>query len=238
MQKALFYLLLFTGSWAYGQSSSLKKIDSLKTKFSEDSARIWRKTIAKPFLKVENRYSFISKEQVNLLGFMAGATFYNRHTFFGGYYFIDPRIKSPFEFETDGTVTHHYLNLSHFVAGYQYVVFNKRFLQLNMPLMVGAGTYELEKLDSDGNVTEQSKGAIWPMSIGPQLIIKPLKWLGFSASGGYRYIPQPQNTVIVLQGWYYSFGLWLEGRHIYRSMRYHHKLKLFKRSLQDAINNP
>jgi hypothetical protein len=207
------------------------KRDSLRQNLTADSIHIFRKRLAKPFLKIENRYSFISNENINLFGIMGGATFIEKHTIFTGYFFLDPRRTTPISFAERGINTQHYLDMNYFVLGYQYVFISKRYFQVNAPLATGYGTYKVEVTDNYDNPISSKSGNIWPTNAGLQLIIKPLKWIGVSASGGYRYIGNKVNTELVLRGWYYSFGLWLDGRQIYRSARLFNKRRIYRREI-------
>ncbi len=90
----LFILVCFIES-GYSQESLIKskQADSLQTKLANDSAYIFRKTKAKLYLRVENRRSFISQESINLFGFLAGVTLFEKHILCTGYYGMDKRSK-------------------------------------------------------------------------------------------------------------------------------------------------
>lgn len=219
-KNILICFLLLASLAHFGQPAKEIRADSLRMKLAADSARIYRKTLAKLFLKLEDRYSFISNEHVNLFGLMSGITLHNHHTFFLGYFFMDPRRDSPISFEGIKPNTQHYLDMRYFVFGYQYVVFTKRYWQLNMPLALGYGTYKVDVTDDNNNHLSTRTGRVLPTNAGFQLIFRPIRWAGVSASGGYRYIGQKENTELSLRGWYYSFGIWLDGRYVTRYLRY------------------
>jgi len=221
------------------QNSTQIKSDSLRQKLVADSAKIWKKTIAKGFLKFEDRFSFLDRKQVSLLGFMVGATFYNHHTFFVGYFLMDPRQTSPIQFEGFKPNSQLYLNLNYFALGYQYVLYNKKHFQINIPVSAGFGNYKLETVDKSDNSLTFVSGKILPLNAGLQFIYKPIFWAGVSVSGGYNYFGHQENTVINLQGWYYSFGVWVDGRHVFRYLRYQLKKKKYHNnmaSLQQLTN--
>ncbi|MGZ8558587.1 MAG: hypothetical protein ACXWWC_09650, partial [Chitinophagaceae bacterium] len=113
---------------------------------------------------------------------------------------------------------------------YQYVLFNFRYVQLNIPIEVGYGDYNAVITDRLGVVKEVS-GKIAPISYGLQLILKPIKWAGLSASGGYREVKYDEAIRLSFNGWYYSFGVWADARHLIRSFRYMLYKKNYKKEM-------
>jgi hypothetical protein len=212
------------------QDQAMIRRDSLKARLAFDSAYIFRTTMAKPYLRVENRNSFITSERVNLLGFMAGATFFEKHTFCLGYYFlgIDPRTirRLSLRLRSKDFLDLHYFNFS-----YVHVLVNQRYLQINVPLEAGFGRYTLELKDSTDHPIGKTIGNFVPFNAGVQFIFKPIKWAGFSITGGYRYVQQ-RELELSLKGWYYSLGVWIDARHLYRTGKYY----LRKRKYQKEIN--
>lgn len=208
--------------------------DSLARVLRTDSLRIYRRTAAKLFLKVENRNSFVSREGINLFGFMAGATFYESHTFFLGYFFLDPRNKNPISPQGWTTTVQHFLNMRYGVIGYQYVLHKSRYLQINTPLALGYGRYQVERKTETGTALSTAEGNMVPTSAGVQVILKPLEWVAFSVSGGYRYIGQQENTDLSLRGFYYAIGIWLDGRFLRRHFQYTYKKRHYQRLLRES----
>lgn len=225
---ALLYFFLCLNA-VRAQDASLQRRDSLRQKLEKDSARIFRKTLAKPYCRAENRNSFITKERVNLLGFMVGATFVEKHTFCVGYYFlgIDPKTIRKFtvDFRSKEILDLHYFNVS-----YVHVLLNKRFVQVNIPLEAGYGTYKLELKDNLNNPLGTTHGNFVPFNGGVQFIFKPIKWAGLSTTGGYRYVQQG-DLEVSLRGWYYSIGIWLDARHLIRTGRYYLVKRKYTRQL-------
>lgn len=217
-------------SFALAQSSIL--LDSLQKQLKIDSAFIFRPKVAKPYLRVENKSSFISKEPVNLAGFLAGATFYEKHIFCAGYYILNRRTQKAIELIDENKITtREYLKLNYFVFSYQYILLNKKYLQINTPFEVGYGLYTTRTTDVKDNFITESKGDIIPLSAGLQFIFKPIKWLGISCIGGYRLALQENNTNLNFTGLYYSFGLWVDARYLYRNTLYFNKKRKYKKAL-------
>lgn len=212
--------------------------DSLRQKLQTDSLRIYRKTSARLFLKLENRYSPIASERVNMLGVMGGVTLHEHHSFFLGYFLMLPEQVAPFVVKLPGLSgnAQSFLDMRYGHIGYQYVLYRRRYFQMNMPFTAGLGTCEV-LLQKPGSIEpEQYGGSILPLSAGLQLIVKPLSWLGLSASGGYRYVLQQKNVDLSLHGAYYSFGIWMDGRFVSRHLRYKNKVRIHQRALKDAKN--
>src|SRR4051812_48451822 len=85
----LVLLCVVENSFAQDQETKQRKLDSLNRQLQHDSAYIYRPRLAKPYLRLENRYSFISREPVSLVGFLAGATFLEKHILCAGYYTLN-----------------------------------------------------------------------------------------------------------------------------------------------------
>ncbi len=220
-------------SFAQTGGSKKEKADSLKKQLEADSARIFRPRLAKPYLRLENKYSFINKKPVNLVGFLAGATFLEKHVVCAGYYTLNRKIQKSIEvIDENNVVTREYVTLNYFVFSYQYVLFNKRFLQINTPVEIGYGIYDTRTTDNFDVFLKKSRGTIVPISAGLQLIFKPIKWIGISFVGGYRHAVQEKNINLNFTGFYYSFGIWVDARHVTRWSRYQLKKTRYRKSLK------
>ncbi len=233
MRLCVFIFLISCSASLCAQKNLKVKKDSLRNQLSKDSTFIFRPTFAKPYLRVENQNSFISREQVNLLGFLVGATFVEKHTFALGYYFLDTREKKPISLITNSNgSTNNYVDLNYYLLVYQYVLFNKRYVQLNVPIGLGYGLYDVSVRDSLDQYIGSEKGRILPFLTGVQLILKPVRWAGISGTGGYRFLSDKKNTDLSFKGWYYSFGLWVDARQVIRNVKYYFKKKNYKEELR------
>lgn len=229
-------LLLSTVQILFAQENNAKqaKIDSLTQKLKKDSAYIFRPKSTKPYLRAENRYSFISKKPVNLIGFMAGIVWNEKHIFCAGYYTINRFRQKSLEFVDANNVTRReYLILNYFISCYQYVILNNKYVQVNIPLAIGYGLYSTQSTDNLETHFKKSQGGIAPISAGFQAKFKVVKWAGISVVGGYRYVVQEKNIDLNFRGVYYSFGVWVDARHVTRHLKYHYKKKKYKRDLEE-----
>jgi hypothetical protein len=229
--KLAVFLLAVLPLTVLSQQIYRKAHDSLALQLQKDSAYIFRKTIARPYLKVENRNSFLANDHVNFLGFLAGATLYERHIVCAGFYVLDKKSRRLIALPKDGG-KQEFSKLKYFDFAYQYVLFNFKYLQLNVPFEVGYGSYKATVIDSLNRNVRNLDGNFIPFGWGLQFIFKPIRWLGLSASGGYREVKQ-DAIKLSINGWYYSFGIWLDTRLIYRELTYRrHKRRVHREMLK------
>lgn len=227
-----FYVSLFCQDHTY----RLHKIDSLREQLRHDSAHIFRFTPWKAYLRVENRRTFVNKEAISLVGGMAGVIYREKHIFCAGYYFLNPASSSNtiHIVEDNRFLQQHLRQIEYFNLSYQYILFNLRYFQLNLPLEIGYGRYHISVQDSHFVRIRRIEGDIIPIGAGAQLIFKPVRWAGISFSGGYRYIKEEEVRRLKLnfKGWYYTLGVWVDARHIYRMAKYSSKKRCYRQQLR------
>ncbi len=73
-----------------------------------------------------------------------------------------------------------------------------------------------------------------PLGAGAKFIVKHIRWVGISTMIGYRYIPYKQN-LLDYDGLYYSLGIWVDFRQIYRDIKYYGVQKKRYRNKVKAI---
>jgi hypothetical protein len=229
MKHAVFLLSLLPLA-VLSQQNNRRVRDSLVLQLQKDSAHIFRKSIARPYLKVENRNSFLANDHVNFLGFLAGATLYERHIICAGFYSLDKKSRRLIALPQDAG-KQEFSKLEYVDFAYQYVLINLKYLQLNVPFEVGYGSYVATVSDSLNRNVKNLDGNFVPFGWGLQFIFKPIRWLGLSASGGYREVKQ-DAIKLSINGWYYSFGIWLDARLIYRELKYSRHKKRIHHELQ------
>lgn len=220
---------------AQSQNRKKERIDSLTLQLKADSTRIFRKTIAKPYLRVEDRSSFISKESINLLGFLAGVTLYEKHILCAGFYGLDKYSRRPLNLIDNDRYVNQYLKLNYYNFAYQYILFNKRYLQVNAPIEIGLGNYKIRVTDSLQRPIRHISGDFVPINAGLLFIIKPVRWGGISLLGGYRYVREEQIRQIKLnfRGWYYSIGIWVDARLLFRHSNYYLRKRKYRKELRN-----
>ena len=222
------FLLIFLFSFlsagiSIAQSDSLKKrkIDSLTVKFKKDSLHTFRFKTIRPFANYDNRNSFIRDKPVNFKGIQLGVMLNERHVFGLGYYTMTDESQRPLRTQEQAVAYNRYLNLSYYTLFYQFVLMDKRFLEIDLPFEIGAGKYT-SKLQNPltNEFSRINSKAIFPMGAAFQVVLKPVRWVGFSFMGGYRYV-YDENVNLNFNGLYYSFGLWVDIRQIYRDIKFY-----------------
>jgi hypothetical protein len=205
--------------------------DSLATALLSDSTHIYRVTIAKPYLRLENRTSFLNHARVNFLGFMAGVNLHQNHIVCAGYYQLDRRSKIPFRQAGTGRL-HEYGNVEFVNVSYQYIFLNRKHLQMQLPLEFGYGSYRVG-IDNDlpTNAGIPEEGNFIPISGGLQSIIRPVRSAGISLMLGYRYAKH-EALALEFNGFYYAFGIWIDARQVYRDLRYAWVKKRYREALE------
>jgi hypothetical protein len=221
-----------------GQGSiKQQKIDSLTIKFKKDSAHIYRFKNVRPFIAIDNRNSFIKNAPVNVKGFQLGVILKEKHTIGFGIYSLQNSSKQSLTAKNENNIsTKRTLNLNYLTLFYQYVIIDKRFFELDLPLEVGLGGYHIKLEDTITHkiITDQKGGSLIT-SGGVNIILKPVRWIGISGTAGYR-IALDKNPNVNFNGAYYSYGVWVDLRQIYRDIRFYGiTRKKYKRHVKDAF---
>ena len=223
----------------YGQNShQQQRIDSLTIKFKKDSAHIYRFKNLRPFAAIDNRNSF-AKDRANVKGFQLGAIIKEKHTVGFGIYSLQDKSKHDANTKNENNVqVTRNLTLNYLTLFYQYVIIDRRFFELDLPLEVGLGSYRVGTEDTIAHrVVSEKRGGVSLTSGGVNMVFKPLKWVGVSGTVGYRIVLD-KNPKINFSGAYYSIGLWVDLRQIYRDTRFYgFTRKKYRRHVKDVLNN-
>jgi hypothetical protein len=219
-------------------SPNEKIIDSLTKKLTKDSTRIYRFQTIRPFLDFDNRNSVINGKPVNFRGIQLGITLNERNTFGLGFYNVGQESKKPIA-TLDGTVSAQRTVIMKYMTFFYYYSFiEKRYFELNMPLEIGLGNYEINFADpATRKIYRTQKGGMVPIGIGLQAVLKPTKWFGISLLVGYRYVAQ-KDVNQHFNGPYSALGLTFEIRQIHRDIRYYWiKKKHYRKEVKRLLNN-
>lgn len=225
MRQLLFVTIIFLHSLCFkAQYSPARQaaLDSLKHHLASDSTWIYRFNIYRPFCTIDNRNSFISNAPVNLRGFQLGFRYKEVHVFGFGIYRITPFSQRIFKITNpNNEIINRSLKLNYSTLFYKFRIYNSRFLEVHIPVEAGVGMARARNFDSIRQAVIKSEDIrIFPAGTGLQLILKPVKWAGLSTIGGYRLVNEG-SIKLNFNGWYYSFGLWLDLRQIYRDTKYY-----------------
>lgn len=229
-----FYVFCFlwyvTSLTSQNNTTEWLKRDSLAKKLVADSLHTYRFKVFRPYAAIDNRNSFIANRPANVNGFQVGFILKEYHTIGLGTYRLsrlNPR-KAPV---TKNLRLNH---LEYLTLFYEYMLVNRRYLEVDIPLEAGIGLYGSNKLDSLGSILQKEiNRAFWPLGAGTKVIVKPVRWIGLSLMGGYRYVFE-KNQFLNFNGSYYAFGIWIDLRQVYRDIKYY---GFIKRRYRKAIQN-
>ncbi len=223
--------LIFNITFLFSQNASkTNSIDSLKLKFAKDSAHLFRFQNARPFLGIDNRNSWIKNENgtknvpINVNGLQFGIIIKERHTVGLCAYSITNSSKKPQKLsDRNQKISYQNLKLGYLTLYYQYAIIDRRFFELDVPLEVGLGKYNYYLSDSAQNILPKTAetGQMRLTGGGVNIVLKPFKWIGISGMVGYRFVAMNKNSHLNLNGLYYSYGVWVDLRQIYRDTRFY-----------------
>lgn len=221
----LIVLKLLFVSIFYSQTS----LDSLNAKFQKDSLHNYRFKKVRPWLALDQRNSWIKNEKglnkvpVTINGLQAGVILKEKHTVGFGVYTISNTSEKPKKLsDKNNKVTYEELLLKYITLTYEYKIVNTRFFDLVLPLEVGLGRYVYNlKDESQSQLLWREQGPVKVSGGGVNIVLKPLKWVGISGMGGYRIVVFNKRTNLNFNGFYYSYGVWVDLRQIYRDIKFY-----------------
>jgi hypothetical protein len=222
--KIIFYILFSTFiTFTHAQQLVTKsfKLDSLRNKLIKDSTHTFRFKKIRPYLAIDNRNSFVQKAPINLRGFQIGIRLNEKHIIGIGYYRITPFSKNAFITKIfNDDEAKQFLNMSYFTFFYKYKLLLKKYYEINLVSETGVGNASVRLVDNNKVLLKGEKIRIYPFGTGIQFVLKPLRWIGLSSMGGYRLVNEG-SLHYNFNGWFYSFGVWMDLRQTYRDIRYY-----------------
>ncbi|MDO9001219.1 MAG: hypothetical protein Q7W45_15755 [Bacteroidota bacterium] len=203
-------------------------IDSLTKKLEEDSAHTYRFKKLRPYLNIDSRNSFNRVNPTSFSGLQYGVRVNEFHTFGMGLYTL-----TKFSFNNTPIDAILKINrLGYINVFYEYMLLNKKYFRITFPFEIGVGGFQGQLQDTLSQGINISK-LIMPMGASAKFIVKPVRWFGISSMIGYQYIPYRQ-TLINYDGLYYSLGIWIDFRLIYRDVKY---FKFQKKKYRRAVKS-
>ncbi len=203
------------------KNNSQLKLDSIVEKFKKDSAHLYRFQKVRPYLAFDNRNSFIKNVPVNIRGIQLGVILFERNTVGIGFYGINSRTSKNVKTNIDAKEALTTLQLKYFTLFYQYAVIDKKYIELEVPLEIGIGSYSVKTISQlDNTLLQDKKGGLIPIGFGLNFILKPIKQLGISTMIGYRVVAE-HNPTLNFNGFYYSLGLAIDVRQIVRDINFY-----------------
>lgn len=202
----LFFLLPFL-CCAQGKISPAKKkqLDSLRVDLQCDSDYIYRFRKIRPYINYHERNSLDQSPRANFYGPQAGVVLFEKHIVGFGAYFSTKKTQRPFEDTDNDKKIDRNVKITYGTLFYQYILIQKRWYELHVPVEAGIGKYRSNYIDSSGNVYRTVNNNNFTLAGGGLLLLlKPFKWLGVSNNFGYRVASEK-----IVTGFYYSIGVWI-----------------------------
>lgn len=183
-----------------------------------------------PSLIIDNRNSFVQSSAVRIIGLNVGLTPRGKAYRLGlAAYTLRRDYSQLYTYSGKGKTMKlkdtfsPQLSLTYFTPNFAYTFFNRRFIELSIPVDIGLGRSHYTVTDEKGNVTTDNKGLFFPAEIGFGVLLKPTRWVGLSGSVGYRVSLKEIDYKEDFDGWYYGYRLNLFVGHIWHDwQRYHH----------------
>jgi len=215
----LLQLALFSQHFTEGQ---LRKKDSLTAKLKADSAHIFRFQKYRPFFNLDQRNSFIKSGPINVNGIQLGVLLHEKHVVGLGGYSIAQTSKQKVKTKTEKNIdVDRTLEIRYGTAFYNYTAIDKRYFEVDLQAEFGAGNFNMTFYDqATGRWLANRNGQFWVSGLGPQIVVKPVRWVGFQAMAGYRFT-FGNSANLNFNGFYYGYGLWLDIRQVIRDIRYY-----------------
>lgn len=227
--RKLKLIIILTLAFSFSNAQTGLNPDSLKQKFQKDSAHIYRFKKVRPWLAIDERNSWIRNTKglqripVTIDGLQLGVILKEKHTVGLGFYSMNATSQKPVKIsDQNSKVTYQELVMRYSTLYYQYVIVNTRFFELDVPLEVGLGRYIYNLKDSAQTaLLWREEGPIKLTGGGVRIILKPLKWIGVSGMAGFRIVGFNKRTNLNFNGAYYSYGVWVDLRQIYRDIKFY-----------------
>ena len=216
-----------------------QKIDSLTQKLSSDSTHIYRFKKLRPYSSIDYRYAALRTAPVDVKGAQLGVRLFEKHKIGLGAYDMFNKAKQKVKAFEQNTDANQILLLSYITVFYEYSILNKRFFELVLCAEAGGGKYDLTyfNVETDEKISHNSD-YIMPTGGGLTLNLKPLKWIGVQGLAGYRYMYGIAGKRINFNGFFYSYGFWIDLRQIYRDSRYYLiKKPKYRKKIKQILNS-
>lgn len=195
-----------------------------------------------PSLIIDNRNSFVQASAVRIIGLNVGVVPRGKPYRLGlGAYTLRRSYADLYTYTGKGkkrklkdTLTPE-LSLTYLTPNFTYTFFNRRFIELSVPLDIGLGRSHYTITDENGNITTDDRGLFIPAEAGLGVLLKPTRWVGISGAAGYRLSLKEIDYKEDFDGWYYSYRLNLFVGAIWHDWRAYHQRRRTCRAAQVAL---
>lgn len=170
-------------------------------------------TTTKPtfVLELDGRHSFIREAPVIVDGIRAGADFGDKVRLFGGIYWSRHKVSRTFiinRYTRYERNVRQDLSMFYISATGEYVVYNSKHWELDVPVQIGFGSGKRTRYDaSTGEQIEQGRHAFIPFEFSFRAIYRITDWLNVSAGIGYRYALFSSTVSDDFSAVHYTYGI-------------------------------
>jgi hypothetical protein len=186
--------------------------DSLTFKFEQDSARLFRYKKYKPYLNIDFRNAYVTKNFLSLVGIRAGTTLDGKHIFGLGYYILN---EFPV-FKSNKIKVYQFDKINYFTLFYEYKLYKGRVFDVLLPVELGYGSYSASLTESPETKVHST---MIPTGVGIKCIFMAHAWFGLKFGGGYRYVWE-RNANIGIDGGYFTIGIRIDLDHMFKDIRF------------------
>lgn len=167
-------------------------------------------------LSLDNRQSFVQASAVRIIGLNAGIMLPNRRWRVGlGGYTLSRSYTNLYVYQIKNgkrtkkiidTLTPQ-LDLTYFTPNVSYVFFQRRWLEISLPIEFGLGRSHYTETNQSDQVKTDTRGLFFPVEAGVNVLVKPFRWVGVSGSVGYRKSVLEIDYKEDFDGLYFSYRL-------------------------------
>ena len=167
-------------------------------------------------LSLDNRQSFVQASAVHIIGLNAGIMLPNRRWRVGlGGYTLSRSYADLYVYQVKNgkrtkkiveTLTPQ-LDLTYFTPNVSYVFFQRRWLEISLPVGFGLGRSHYTQTNQYDQLKTDSRGLFFPVEAGVNVLVKPFRWVGVSGSVGYRKSVFEIDYKEDFDGLYFSYRL-------------------------------
>jgi len=181
-------------------------------------------------LSLDNRESFVQSSAVHIIGLNVGVVLPGRRWRLGlGGYTLSRNYADLYIYQyKNGKRTKKLLDtltpqlaLTYFTPNISYVVFQRPWLEVSVPLELGLGRSHYSETDEHGTTPTDHRGLFVPVELGLAVLVKPTRWVGVSGSVGYRKSVLEIAYKDDFDGMYFSYRLNVFVGAIWRDWRQH-----------------
>jgi len=229
---------IFTGQTLRAQLSKQQKIDSLKTKWQADSAKMQVPHKYSLLAGFDRRNSFVSSDKkisVKVSGVKAGVIINSRHAIAVGYYDVLNLPQKEIRDESDSLYLLK-LNMNYLTLFYEYHIFQNRWWDIGAFGELGGGSYKTTASDTAGKkykkFTDTLSTGISLFGAGVDVSFRIFKWLGFNGTAGYRFVGGKEPDGINFNGAFYSVGFEIYFGRLYKMAKFGLKRRKYRNNVK------